>query len=75
MKILKHLFIALPFLVSLLRYIYPLNIISARNKIDLMIFPGATFDAPLYMGEQIFMFTDIAHIFYPHFPEVSRRSE
>lgn len=74
-KVIKRIFIAMPFSLSLLRYIHPLNLISARKKIDLMIFPGATFDVSLYMGKQIFMFTDIAHVFSPHFPEVSADGE
>ncbi|OGT07455.1 MAG: hypothetical protein A2103_04265 [Gammaproteobacteria bacterium GWF2_41_13] len=74
-KAIIKIFIAMPFLLFFLRYIFPLNFIAAKKKVDLMIFPGASFDAALYWGEQIFMFTDIAHIFYPHFPEVSSNGE
>lgn len=70
-KSLRKIFIAVPFLVAGLRYFYPLNLLCKKEHIDLMVFPGATLEACLYNKRQVFMFTDIAHIFYPNFPEVS----
>ena len=75
MNNIRRLFITMPFIVKLLRHIYPLNKIAKKQNIDFMIFPGANFHSSLYIGKQIFMFTDIAHVFYPHFSEISRGNE
>jgi len=40
-----------------------------------MIIPGASFDSAFCRQRQVFMFTDIAHVFYPRFPEVSAYGE
>ena len=69
--LLRRIFFIVPLAVSILRYFYPLNWIARKHNIDLMVFPGITADASFYWGRQITLFTDIAHIFYPHFPEVS----
>lgn len=74
-KVLTGVFICAPFLIKFLRCIFPLNLITARKCIDLMIFPGASFYPSFYNRKQIFMFGDIAHVFYPHFPEVSSNGE
>lgn len=74
-KVLTGVFICAPFLIKFLRCIFPLNLITARKSIDLMIFPGASFYPSFYNRKQIFMFGDIAHVFYPHFPEISSNGE
>lgn len=74
-KILTRLFIAWPSVLNMIKRFYPLNRISRNINIDLMIFPGASFKPCFYEQKQIFMFTDIAHVFYPHFPEVSAGGE
>ncbi|MBF0485473.1 MAG: glycosyltransferase family 4 protein [Candidatus Omnitrophica bacterium] len=74
-KIQTRIFIRCPFLIHGLRYMYPLNNLAAKRRIDLMIFPGASFHPAFYNGRQIFMFTDIAHVFYPQFSEVSANGE
>ena len=73
--VLRRVFSAVPPLVSGLRYLYPLNWIARQQHIDLMIFPGITFDASFYRGRQITLFTDIAHVFYPQFPELAADGE
>ena len=73
--VLRRGFIAVPPVLSVFRYIYPLNWIARQQRIDLMIFPGITFEASFYRDRQITLFTDIAHVFYPHFSEVSEGGE
>ena len=70
-RVLTKIFTLAPFTISLLRCIYPLNILNRIKKIDTIIVPGASFNACFYRNKPIFMFTDIAHVFFPHFPEVS----
>ncbi len=74
-KILRRISMIMPFLISFLRWVHPINSIFKRNQIDLMIFPGTTIDASFCRGRQMFMFTDIAHVFYPYFPEVSANGQ
>lgn len=75
MRTLRRLFIAFPALVNIWKAIHPLASLSFKYKIDILIFPGASFDVALYKKRQIFMFTDIAHVLYPQFPEVSNAGE
>ncbi len=73
--VLRRVFSAVPPLVSGLRYLYPLNWIARQQHIDLMIFPGITFDTSFYRSRQITLFTDIAHVFYPQFLEIAAYGE
>jgi glycosyltransferase involved in cell wall biosynthesis len=73
--VLRRVFSAVPPLVYGLRYLYSLNWIARQQHIDLMIFPGITFDASFYRGRRITLFTDIAHVFYPQFPELAADGE
>lgn len=70
-KVLTKIFTLAPFTISPLRSLYPLNIFNRIKNIDTIIIPGASFNACFYRNKPIFMFTDIAHVFFPHFPEVS----
>lgn len=73
--LLRKLFYAVPPLISGLRYLYPLNWLARQQHIDLMLFAGVTPDASFFQGRQITLFTDIAHVFYPHFPELAAGGE
>jgi glycosyltransferase involved in cell wall biosynthesis len=59
-----------PALATLCRVLLPLNYIGKAKKLDLLIFPGANLDICLYNRKSIFMFCDISHKYYPHFPEI-----
>lgn len=74
-KFLTRFFILMPWTLAVLRLFYPLSRIAKESKIDLMIFPGASFHSSFYSGRQLFLFTDIMHVFFPHFPEVSANGE
>ncbi|HAR62075.1 MAG: hypothetical protein DKM50_01900 [Candidatus Margulisiibacteriota bacterium] len=71
MRWLTKVFIYMPVFVSVIRYIYPLNFALKKENIDLMIFPGAMIETVFCRSNAMFMFTDIMHVFYPRFPEVS----
>jgi glycosyltransferase involved in cell wall biosynthesis len=73
--VLRKIFIVFPFTIKVLRHIYPLNLRISRDEIDLMIFPGASLDPAFCLRRHIFMFGDISHVFFPHFPEVSADGE
>ncbi|RZK24468.1 MAG: glycosyltransferase family 1 protein [Flavobacterium sp.] len=59
-----------PKLAPLCRLMLPLNHVAKSIKLDLLIFPGANLDICLYNRRSLFMFCDISHKYYPHFPEV-----
>jgi len=71
----RRIFLAVPPMVSLLRFFFPLNWIAQKHHIDLMVFPGMTADTSFYRGRQITIFTDIAHVFYSQFPELVANGE
>jgi len=73
--VLRRVFINAPLMISCLRYLYPLNWIARQHHIDQMIFPGATCDPSFYRGNQLFLFADIAHVFYSRFPELVAEGE
>lgn len=73
--VLRRFFLAVPWCVPVLRRIYPLTWIARGTGIDVMLFPGITPDASLYSDRQITLFTDIAHIFFPQFPELAAKGE
>jgi glycosyltransferase involved in cell wall biosynthesis len=75
LSILTHIFIRIPKLLPIIRLFNPLNVLFDKNKIDLVIFPGATLNVAFCNKRSIFMFTDIAHVFYPEFPELSKGKE
>jgi glycosyltransferase involved in cell wall biosynthesis len=74
-SILTNIFILIPRLFPIIRLFNPQNAMFDKNNIDLVIFPGATLNVAFCNKRTIFMFTDIAHVFYPHFPEVSKHGE
>ena len=74
-SLLKRMFVAFPPVICLLRHCFPLNWIANQHNIDLMILAGITFEASFYKRRQITLFTDIAHVFYPHFPELAANGE
>lgn len=71
MGVLRRVAYIIPFLISALRPIFPLNSILAQKQIALMLFPTTNLDSALCNRKHIFFLADIAHVFYPHFPEVS----
>jgi glycosyltransferase involved in cell wall biosynthesis len=74
-SILNIIFVHLPRLLPVIRLLNPQNALFDKNKIDLIIFPGATLKVAFCNKKSIFMFTDIAHVFYPDFPEVSKNGQ
>lgn len=73
--VLRRVFLAVPWFAPVLRRIYPLTWIARGAGIEVMLFPGITPDASLYKAKQITLFTDIAHIFFPQFPELAAKGE
>ena len=74
-SVLEKLVNIIPFTLKILKWFYPLNSRIFRDGVELMIIPGASFDSAFCRQKQVFMFTDIAHVFYPQFPEVSADGE
>jgi glycosyltransferase involved in cell wall biosynthesis len=74
-KLFHRMLLIFPKLASSLKQLYPLNWLCKKNHIDLMVFPGLSCGPALFKYKQLFMFTDISHRFFPHFPEVSLRNE
>lgn len=69
-RFLRRLAILFPWAIPLLRLFFPLNRELKRRRIDLMVFPIPGMDSPLCETPHIFCMADIAHVYYPHFPEV-----
>jgi glycosyltransferase involved in cell wall biosynthesis len=65
----RRLAVHLPFLLPVLRAFYPLR--PLWKDVDLMLFPTTVLDSALCAVPNVFFLADIAHVFYPHFPEVS----
>ena len=59
-----------PWATLLLRPFFPLSRALKRRDASLMLFPVAGMDSPLCDTPHIFFMADIAHVYYPHFPEV-----
>lgn len=72
---LRGLAIAIPFLIPFIRPFFPLNSNIMKNHIDLMLFPTTLLDSSLCNHKHIFFLGDIAHVFYPWFPEVSENGQ
>ncbi len=75
MGVLRRVAHIIPFLISALRPIFPLNSILAQKQIALVLFPTTNLDSALCNRKHIFFLADIAHVFYPHFPEVSTNGQ
>lgn len=71
MGVLRRVACTIPFLIPALRPIFPLNSILAQKQITLVLFPTTNLDSAFCNRKHIFFLADIAHVFYPHFPEVS----
>lgn len=71
MAVLRRVAYVIPFSIPALRPIFPLNSILAQKQIALVLFPTTNLDSALCNRKHIFFLADIAHVFYPHFPEVS----
>lgn len=69
-RFLRRLAILFPWAIPLLRLFFPLNRKLKRRGVDLMVFPIPGMDSPLCETPHIFCMADIAHVYYPHFPEV-----
>lgn len=54
-----------------MRWFFPLNWVAARENAEAILFPVTVLDLLLCNRKHIFCMADIAHIYYPHFPEVS----
>ncbi len=75
MVVLRRVAYIIPFLIPVLRPIFPLNSILAQKQIALVLFPTTNLDSALCNRKHIFFLADIAHVFYPHFPEVSANGQ
>jgi glycosyltransferase involved in cell wall biosynthesis len=62
-----------PWAMPLLRPFFPLNREIRRRNAALTVFPRGGMDSPLCDIPHIFCVADIAHVYYPHFPEVRVR--
>lgn len=69
-KVLRRLTVISPRLLPLLRPLFPLNHVTSRLQLDRMLFPVTYLDSLLSDKRNIFCMADIAHVYYPHFPEV-----
>jgi glycosyltransferase involved in cell wall biosynthesis len=67
----RRLALRFPFLIKSLRPFFPLNHLFESKGIDIVFFPTTVLDSALCTKEHVFFMADIAHVFYPHFPEVS----
>lgn len=75
MRVFRRIANAAPRLIPALRAVFPLNFILAKCRVDLMLFPVTVLDSSLCNRKHVFFLADIAHVFYPHFPEVSAGGE
>jgi glycosyltransferase involved in cell wall biosynthesis len=69
-RLLRRLTVMAPWALPLLRPFFPLNRIAARHRADTILFPVTGLDSALCLGRNIFCMADIAHVYFPHFPEV-----
>ena len=72
---LRKLAFTIPSLIPFIRQFFPLNSIITKKNIDLMLFPTTVLDSSLCNQKHIFFLADIAHVFYPWFPEVSANGQ
>jgi glycosyltransferase involved in cell wall biosynthesis len=73
--VVRRLAFYFPVAIPALRRVFPLNFRAAANDVALMLFPNTTLDSSLYRKRHVFFLCDIAHVFYPYFPEVSANGE
>lgn len=69
-RAMRRFSIYFPEAIPLLRPFFPLNRALNQRGTTLMLFPMAGLDSPLCEVPHVFCMADIAHIYYPHFPEV-----
>lgn len=69
-RAMRRFSILFPWAMPLLRPFFPLNRAIKRHGTDLMLFPLPGMDSPLCQTPHIFCMADIAHVYFPHFPEV-----
>ena len=69
-KIMRRLTVMLPLLLPILRPFFPLNHLTTRMRIGSILFPVTYLDSLLSDKHNIFCMADIAHVYYPNFPEV-----
>jgi glycosyltransferase involved in cell wall biosynthesis len=74
-RFLRRVAVTLPIFIPLLRLMFPLNRAARHAAIDLLVFPVTVFDSLLCDRPYVFFLADIAHVFHPHFPEVSAGGE
>ncbi|MCK5344753.1 MAG: glycosyltransferase family 4 protein [Candidatus Heimdallarchaeota archaeon] len=72
---LRGLAMTIPFLIPHIRQFFPLNSNLKKEHINLMLFPTTLLDSSLCNQKHIFFLGDIAHVFYPWFPEVSENGQ
>jgi glycosyltransferase involved in cell wall biosynthesis len=73
--IVRRLFLYMPTLTPVWKLVFPYNYLFWTHGIDLMVFPTTILDSGLCATKNIFFMADIAHVFYPDFPEVSMNGE
>jgi glycosyltransferase involved in cell wall biosynthesis len=69
-RILRRLTVAAPWMLPLLRLFSPLNVLAARHHAETVLFPVTGLDSLLCNRRNIFCMADIAHVYFPHFPEL-----
>lgn len=72
-RLMRRISILFPWAMPALRPFFPLNQAIKRCDTALMLFPLPGMDSPLCETPHIFCMADIAHIYYPHFPEIRAR--
>lgn len=73
-KVMRRLTVFLPHLLPLLRPLFPLNYAADKRGVNIMLFPVTYLDSLLSDKPNIFCMADIAHVYYPHFPEVQENN-
>jgi glycosyltransferase involved in cell wall biosynthesis len=69
-RVMRRFSVFCPWAIPLLRPFFPLSRELKRYGATLMLFPLAGMDSPLCDTPHIFCMADIAHVYYPQFPEV-----
>jgi glycosyltransferase involved in cell wall biosynthesis len=69
-RLLRRALIWAPWIRKFVRPFFTLNWTLARIDADLVLFPVPLLDSILCDRPHIFCVADIAHVYYPHFPEV-----
>lgn len=74
-RLLRRLTVAVPRALPLLRLLFPLNRVAGCLGARAVLFPVTSLDSALCNIRNIFCMADIAHIYYPQFPEVSANNQ